>query len=229
MSVPLRTRTTQWEMPGTDEAVHALRHAVEAELERWGADGDAAVIAALAVSELSANAVAYGGAAQGGLFLRLVQVAGRVRVEVRDHNQELPVVGEGDCDGESGRGLLMLSVLPGTWGVELLGGGGKVIFWESEDAAGEVETEHDAVRHEVAGPVAGHDASTDRARERLAEDNTFGPGVRSGGAVRPRATLGTCRRLPRPCRRRVCGAVFGGARPERGPCARYPPREARRW
>jgi anti-sigma regulatory factor (Ser/Thr protein kinase) len=221
VSVSSRTRTTVWEMPGVDAAVPVLRHAAEAELERWGVDGEPALIAVLAASELLANAVRYGGAEAGGLFLRLVQVAGRVRVEVRDHNQKLPVMGEGDTLAESGRGLLMLSVLPGSWGVELLDGGGKITFWESDDPADGVVIVHGAARRDIVEPVTGHRTPNGPSADARTVPGVPAPNAPTRDAVRP----GTAPRYGRrgSSTAAVCGAVRGGPRMSCGLRARCPP------
>ncbi|WP_369009179.1 ATP-binding protein [Actinomadura sp. BRA 177] len=60
--------------------------------------------------------------------VRLLLVDGHPVVEVEDRSDELPVVHAEDDTAESGRGLLMLSLLVQEWGVRALDEGGKVTW-----------------------------------------------------------------------------------------------------
>lgn len=60
--------------------------------------------------------------------VRLLLKDGHAIVEVEDCSDELPVVQDEDDTAESGRGLLMLSLLVQDWGVRSLEGGGKVTW-----------------------------------------------------------------------------------------------------
>ncbi|WP_165978707.1 ATP-binding protein [Actinomadura darangshiensis] len=60
--------------------------------------------------------------------VRLLLEDGHTVVEVEDRSDELPVVHAEDDDAESGRGLLMLSMLVQDWGVRALAKGGKVTW-----------------------------------------------------------------------------------------------------
>ncbi|RKS72119.1 hypothetical protein BZB76_4934 [Actinomadura pelletieri DSM 43383] len=62
------------------------------------------------------------------VLVRLLIEDGRPVVEVEDGSDVVPVVGGGDGTVESGRGLLMLSMLVQDWGVRVLPGGGKVTW-----------------------------------------------------------------------------------------------------
>lgn len=77
----------------------------------------------LLVSELAANAVRHSATGLGGTMTITVADLGdgEIRVEVRDDGSagSAPVVGAGaDPDGESGRGLWLVSRLAADWGVE---------------------------------------------------------------------------------------------------------------
>ena len=60
--------------------------------------------------------------------LRLLMENGHTVVEVEDRSDELPVVHAEDDTAESGRGLLMMSLLVQDWGVRALDDGGKVTW-----------------------------------------------------------------------------------------------------
>ncbi|MFA1550614.1 ATP-binding protein [Actinomadura chokoriensis] len=60
--------------------------------------------------------------------VRLLLEDGRPVVEVEDRSDELPIVRDEDGTAESGRGLLMMSMLVEEWGVRALDKGGKVTW-----------------------------------------------------------------------------------------------------
>lgn len=60
--------------------------------------------------------------------VRLLLGDGQIVLEVEDRSDELPVVHGEDETAESGRGLLMLSLLVQDWGVRALDEGGKVTW-----------------------------------------------------------------------------------------------------
>jgi anti-sigma regulatory factor (Ser/Thr protein kinase) len=62
------------------------------------------------------------------IVVRLVQRDGHPVVEVEDRSDEVPVVQVEDGAAESGRGLLMLSMLVEEWGYTVLAKGGKVTW-----------------------------------------------------------------------------------------------------
>lgn len=62
------------------------------------------------------------------IIVRLVQRDGHPVVEVEDRSDEVPVVRDEDAAAESGRGLLMLSMLVEEWGYTALDKGGKVTW-----------------------------------------------------------------------------------------------------
>jgi anti-sigma regulatory factor (Ser/Thr protein kinase) len=84
--------------------------------------------AALLVSELVTNAIRYGGSRA---VLEATAPGGVLRVAVRDDNPALPVVGRHpELTQEGGRGLLLVSTLADSWGVETVEGGGKAVWFE---------------------------------------------------------------------------------------------------
>lgn len=104
---------------------------------RWSADRavdvgchDAAHTAALLVSELVTNVVLH---ARTKFELSFRCRNRRLRYEVRDHSDRLPVPAAGpDPMALSGRGMGMVSMLSDAYGAEDLPGGGKVVWFELE-------------------------------------------------------------------------------------------------
>jgi anti-sigma regulatory factor (Ser/Thr protein kinase) len=83
--------------------------------------------AALLVSELVTNAILHG---RSSATLEAHRPPGLMRVAVRDDNPALPEVGSHpDFGAESGRGLMIVSMLAPRWGVEPVDGG-KAIWFE---------------------------------------------------------------------------------------------------
>ena len=80
----------------------------------------------LAVSELVANALLYGGAAEQ---LRLRRSANRVVVEVFDREPAMPRPRIADADAESGRGLFLVRRVAHRWGARAVPGG-KAVWCE---------------------------------------------------------------------------------------------------
>jgi anti-sigma regulatory factor (Ser/Thr protein kinase) len=113
--------------------VAAARHMVEAAARSWDMDDTVCNDSALAVSELTTNAVLHAGSSLSVCVRRL----GRgLRIEVADANDHLPVV-----DAErpedllanrsmTGRGLAMVAATADRWGADPLPEGGKVTWAE---------------------------------------------------------------------------------------------------
>ncbi len=112
-------------LPATPRSVGQARRFVRTVLAEVGREAwtDSA---ALAVSELVTNAVLH---AHTEVELTVGTGPACVRIEVRDDNPALPVVGNHpDLTAESGRGLLLVSTLADDWGVESTGDGKAVWF-----------------------------------------------------------------------------------------------------
>ncbi|MFR9757096.1 ATP-binding protein [Streptomyces sp. TR06-5] len=104
-------------LPAQPTAVADARRAVLDRLRSWGVDEEARADAELLVSELFTNAVRHTGSEKVGCEVRMLGV--RLRLEVTDEGGR-PVPEEhcqADAEGETGRGLLLVSVLADEWGV----------------------------------------------------------------------------------------------------------------
>ena len=102
------------------EAPAAARHFAVAAVNTWGA-GDLADDAALAVTELAANAIVHAGSA---FTVILSARADLLRISVRDAS---PLVGPG-LRAAPLHGLGAVDALASRWGVESLGSAGKTVW-----------------------------------------------------------------------------------------------------
>ncbi|MDH6132462.1 anti-sigma regulatory factor (Ser/Thr protein kinase) [Kitasatospora sp. MAA4] len=107
-------------------AIGALRHRLRAALVRWGVP-ELADTAELLVSELVTNALLY--TPYGARIEVLLDVGGRLRVEVRDDSVQLPRPRRAADTATSGRGLVLVEALADDWGVSLRGDG-KITWFE---------------------------------------------------------------------------------------------------
>jgi anti-sigma regulatory factor (Ser/Thr protein kinase) len=104
-------------LPGVPESVREARAMVRRQL----GTGDAAEAAALCVSELAANAIAYTRSGMpGGTFAVSVHaVPGGVVICVCDGGaRTLPVLSDPEPGAEHGRGLLIVAAVAAEWGAE---------------------------------------------------------------------------------------------------------------
>lgn len=111
--------------PDTRDVARARQFLV-AQCRRWGCEDiteDALVVA----TELVTNAFVHAGS-RCRLSARLA--AGVLRLEVRDEGPGVPDPRDTAGTDESGRGLLLVSVLCSAWGVDATGGPGKVVWAE---------------------------------------------------------------------------------------------------
>jgi anti-sigma regulatory factor (Ser/Thr protein kinase) len=99
-------------------SVRVARRAVSAQLAKWRLPGTLRDDAVLLVSELATNAVCH---TAGTRFLCGVGLVtdGCLRIEVHDHDYAGSSLSrcEAGADDESGRGLLLVQAIAGTWGV----------------------------------------------------------------------------------------------------------------
>jgi CheY-like chemotaxis protein/anti-sigma regulatory factor (Ser/Thr protein kinase) len=111
--------------PETTDVAIARRFLTE-RCRNWGCD-DLIEDAELVVSELVTNALVHGG---GRCELRAGLSDAALRLQVIDFGGGMPdPLAAGQAD-EHGRGLLLISALCEAWGVEVLPGGGKVVWAE---------------------------------------------------------------------------------------------------
>lgn len=127
-------------LAATKRAVGRARALVAEALGEWGIDDDLTQTSVLLVSELVTNAVKVTGvdvadpapAVLAGLPVIGLQVRvsrGLLALEVWDSSPELPSESHPEDDAEGGRGLWMVSLFGGHWGV-MSGDGGKVVYAE---------------------------------------------------------------------------------------------------
>lgn len=102
------------------------RRFLNEQFRRWGCE-DVADDALLVATELVTNALVHAG---GRCRLSARLAAGILRLEVRDQGSGVPDPQETAGTDESGRGLLLVSVLCSAWGVDATGGIGKVVWAE---------------------------------------------------------------------------------------------------
>lgn len=108
-------------LPARDTSVAEARRRVLDRLREWGVGEDSCGNAQLLVSELFTNAVRHTDSEKVSCELWVIGV--RLRLEVTDEGGGRPLrpytrtVETVDADGESGRGLLLVSVLADEWGV----------------------------------------------------------------------------------------------------------------
>lgn len=92
------------------------------------------------MSELVTNAVKAQVSTVSEIGVRFAVTDGRLRLEVQDASDELPVVRKAEEDEECGRGLWLVDALASGWGVEERGDIGKVVW--AELAVSEVPAAH---------------------------------------------------------------------------------------
>lgn len=123
-------------LPGTPSSVPQARRYVRKALELYA---HLAYDAEVTVSELVSNAIAHtrsGLAIDGRVDLTVTVVDGAVRLEVRDQGAingskpSLRVNDNATDPGEHGNGLRLVMSVASRWGVELLNGGGSLVWAE---------------------------------------------------------------------------------------------------
>lgn len=112
------------ELPGDDRSAARARRFVGEHCEEWGM-GHLLDDAQLVVTELVVNAVVH---ARSGCQVRLFRSGMRLRIEVIDEGVGAPDMQNAGSEDEHGRGLLLVSMLSGAWGVESRPTGGKRVW-----------------------------------------------------------------------------------------------------
>lgn len=110
-------------------AVAPARRWTRARVQDAGVHPALAELIVLLTSEVVTNAVAH---AAPPVVLQLDVSPRRTRVEVRDSTADLPVVKHARPTEVGGRGVMFVNVLSSAWGVERVGAGSKVVWFEVE-------------------------------------------------------------------------------------------------
>lgn len=116
--------------------VARARTFVTRQCEQWGCPAELVQDARLVASELVTNALVH---AHSSCELQVRRANDVLRLEVQDHGAGVPDVQEPGAQGESGRGLLVVSLLTAAWGSERTEDGGKRVWAEllgPSDASG---------------------------------------------------------------------------------------------
>jgi anti-sigma regulatory factor (Ser/Thr protein kinase) len=113
------------------ESVHQARQAVSTAFAELGRD-DLVDDAEIVASELVANAVMH---ARTQITLSVERSGVGIRLSVADGSDKLPRWTPVQPTATSGRGLLLVQRLSGTWGVEPLGDSGKVVWAQLDQPA----------------------------------------------------------------------------------------------
>ncbi|RLL69894.1 ATP-binding protein [Streptomyces sp. Z26] len=118
-STAVRPLRDAFHLPALDTSVAEARRRVLERLREWGVTEDSCGDAELLVSELFTNAVRHTDSEKVSCELWVIGV--RLRLEVTDEGGGRPLGPQPkpdvDTDGESGRGLLLVSVLADEWGI----------------------------------------------------------------------------------------------------------------
>ncbi|SEB71919.1 Anti-sigma regulatory factor (Ser/Thr protein kinase) [Streptomyces sp. 2224.1] len=122
-------------LPSDDRSAARARAALRRQLRVWRIGGELADSAELLLSELVTNAVRAQAPGVAEVGIRFAWADGRLRLEVRDASDELPVRGEAKEDEECGRGLVLVDALASGWGVDR-DGTGKTVWAELAGLAG---------------------------------------------------------------------------------------------
>jgi anti-sigma regulatory factor (Ser/Thr protein kinase) len=105
------TVTAETVFPAVPESVGSARRFTRAALGRHDVEPRLIDTAMLLVSELATNAIVH---AASTLKLR-IDVGDDIRVEVCDTDEAPPVAGDAALEGESGRGLAIVTTLADDW------------------------------------------------------------------------------------------------------------------
>jgi CheY-like chemotaxis protein/anti-sigma regulatory factor (Ser/Thr protein kinase) len=106
--------------------VPQAREFVRRQLEEWGA-GPFDDEASLVVTELAANAVLHAGSP---FRVRVSMSSGLLRIEVSDDDGGTPEPQPFSATAEHGRGIVLVSALSSSWGIDTVPGHGKVTWAE---------------------------------------------------------------------------------------------------
>jgi anti-sigma regulatory factor (Ser/Thr protein kinase) len=118
-----------YRLPSDRHSVAQARKALRRQLQVWRIKGELADSAELLLSELVTNAVQAQGSGAPDVGVRFAWSGDRLRLEVRDASDALPVINDAEEDEECGRGLALVDALASGWGVDR-GDTGKIVWAE---------------------------------------------------------------------------------------------------
>ncbi|MFI2185437.1 ATP-binding protein [Streptomyces sioyaensis] len=126
---PAQPSTAAYHFPSDGRSSGRAREALRRQLRMWCIAGEPACSAELLLSELVTNAVQAQASTAPEVGVRFAWADGRLRLEVRDASDELPVLNDAEEDEECGRGLVLVDALASGWGVDR-DGTGKTVWAE---------------------------------------------------------------------------------------------------
>jgi anti-sigma regulatory factor (Ser/Thr protein kinase) len=113
-------------LPATDEAPRDARALLSAQLGE-SLTVEQGQVAELLISELVTNALRH---TESAVILIDVWTQGRIRVSVTDQSPRIPQRQSPGPDQPEGRGLMIVDELAENWGIDLVPGDGKRIWFE---------------------------------------------------------------------------------------------------
>ncbi|MFE0325336.1 ATP-binding protein [Streptomyces sp. NPDC058960] len=131
-------RTGVFDLPAVPAAVGLARTSVRRLLGRWGTGDRTTDDAVLVTSELVTNAVKH--SAGDRIVCRILTDGHRLRIEVEDENRggTLPTRRRPGPDDQGGRGLMLVGMLSGGWGVrDAPDGSGRIVWADLAPEPGE--------------------------------------------------------------------------------------------
>lgn len=130
---PPLPRDIEWRLPRHPRSVRRARVLLREHIHAWKLPDEVTETAVLLLSELMTNAYRHATVSPGREIRARCLLLGedRLRVEVSDANDSLPVPRPAGVDDDSGRGLALVAALADTWGAEPRPCGiGKTVWFE---------------------------------------------------------------------------------------------------
>jgi anti-sigma regulatory factor (Ser/Thr protein kinase) len=125
-------------LPSDEKAPGTARRMVGEAFAQWGLDAD---MARVVTSELVTNAYLHAKGTHVIVVRTWLRDDGHVVIEVWDSSDVIPVRGEPNDTGESGRGLFMVEKLTLAWGARPLADGTGKIVWAALASRPEVKAD----------------------------------------------------------------------------------------
>jgi anti-sigma regulatory factor (Ser/Thr protein kinase) len=111
--VPALDARAETVLPATVASPSVARRFASAALRRWGVDEHVVATEQLLVSEVVTNAIVHTGSE---VRIDVHRRGSRIRTEVSDTGQAIPVLGHPPLEHEHGRGLAIVDHLAAAWG-----------------------------------------------------------------------------------------------------------------